>query len=674
MTKLIAPRSGTMPGEYGALLAGIRWHFSDLLYISNNFKRYLKKFRAINMLDKLILNSELYKGYYLENDGTSLTGLGKINVFIGQNNTGKSRFLRSLFTDKELEFELKNYDFQTVVTLIRKKKQEVREIFNEISILDADNVFQRIEKVANEIENFKINKVKELLETVKELAEYYLRLHTFSTYSREPNVKVNETPDRVIPILRMIGKEILELINNLFPKDFDFKINKIYIPILRGLRPIQMATDGHFKEQMDNYKSRTIRDYFPKIDLTKNAAEIFTGLSLYDDTKKLLLGDKAGRERIKKFELFLGQTFFKDLEITLIPDIRNDVLLIGIGKEERPVYELGDGIQSNIILLYPLFFNQDKNLMVFIEEPENFMHPGMQRIFLETIMKENFKNFQFFITTHSNHFLDITLDLDNISIYTFNKIENQSGYKYKIENTANDDIKILDLLGTRNASVFLSNCTIWVEGITDRLFLKKYLEVYQKHLVDNNELQYAFREDYSYSFIEYGGGNIVHWSFTNELGWEKIKTSRLSSKIFVIADRDNTEEKPNSEKGNRLQQLKEKLGDKFRIINGREIENTLSEKTLINTIKKLEGKNENIQFTESEIKFEKYKNEKLGAFIENSFPNVKRKYKAKSGTIYCKLDFCKTAVSLINDINDLSSEAVNIAKDIFNFIKNSNDF
>jgi hypothetical protein len=186
-------------------------------------------------------------------------------------------------------------------------------------------------------------------------------------------------------------------------------------------------------------------------------------------------------------------------------------------------------------------------------------------------------------------------------------------------------------------------------------------------------LQYIYKEDYNYSFIEYGGGNIVHWSFTNELGWEKIKTSRLSSKIFVLADKDSTDEKPKSEKAIRLKQLKDKLNENFRIIDGREIENTLDENVIINTVKKLEGKKVDVQYNEKNIKFEKYQHQKLGTYINKNFTNVKRKYEADSGTIYCKIDFCKTAIDLMNNIEDLSSEAIAIAKDLFNFIKKSNN-
>lgn len=54
----------------------------------------------------------------------------------------------------------------------------------------------------------------------------------------------------------------------------------------------------------------------------------------------------------------------------------------------------------------------ENNSFIFIDEPELNLHPGMQRLFFEqiTLNKDiTDKNLTFFITTHSNHLLDLTL-------------------------------------------------------------------------------------------------------------------------------------------------------------------------------------------------------------------------------------------------------------------------
>src|SRR5690606_38667289 len=140
------------------------------------------------------------------------------------------------------------------------------------------------------------------------------------------------------------------------------------------------------------------------------------------------------------------------------------------------------------------------------------------------------------ITTHSNHLLDLTLDIQHVSVYTFKRNGDLDGVpQFVFENVDNDSSEVLRLLGVRNSSVFLTNCTIWVEGITDRIYLRRYLELYISRL--NRKI---FKEDIHYSFVEYGGSNITHWSFLSESDESipNIIVDRLCGKLFLITDRD----------------------------------------------------------------------------------------------------------------------------------------
>ena len=79
---------------------------------------------------------------------------------------------------------------------------------------------------------------------------------------------------------------------------------------------------------------------------------------------------------------------------------------------------------------------------------------------------------------------------------------------FKVINTTAKDIEILDLLGVNNSSVFLSNCTIWVEGISDKILISKYLNVYMsqknnkykedtKIIITSNGQSYEYKINYS---------------------------------------------------------------------------------------------------------------------------------------------------------------------------------
>ena len=399
--------------------------------------------------------------------------------------------------------------------------------------------------------------------------------------------------------------------------------------------------------------------------------EIFTGLAAYNKVKSLLLGNHSQRTLIKEYEQYLSEHFFEKKPIAIIPSEDRDVLTIKIGDEkEQPIYDLGDGIQSIIVATMPLFLNRGENVLFFIEEPEKLLHPGLQRKLIETFLnEEGFGNYQYFMTPHSNHFLDITLDYSEISIYALRKEfeekkDEEKTPTFSIENLSHGDTSSLELLGVKNSSVFLSNCTIWVEGITDRKYIRHYLELYKEHLEDENDGTFVeYKEDFNYSFVEYGGANITHWSFLDEDYEGTINVDRLCARLLLIVDKDEGKEE-------RHQKLEEKLGDRFYRLDCREIENLLTKDVLMEVIGDYENQKPDIQSFEEDD----YKDELFGKFIDDKLNNKYRKgnYGSESGTINSKTDFCKKALNHIDNWDDLSDEAQNICVKIYAFIKENN--
>lgn len=623
------------------------------------------------MIEQLYYGKENFEGYCTEKD--SLANLSKVNIFIGQNNSGKSRFLRGLFTTT-FGYDYHNGASEFVYSKIETLKQEISRVFQQFNLQEIDDLVLNLSKLHSPkgINNDKsyIGQVRSVFDTANNLAMQ----SEFVSEGRGSNLNLGNRQEIINQIKRSAsscGIQIDKYIYNNEKEEFD----KIYIPILRGLRPVnhQFDSDGKIEFDFnDSYLQRTNHDYKIPSELHR---KIFTGLNIYQDTKKLLLGKRQDRDKIRAFEEFLSTAVFEQ-NVSLVPNINDDVLYISIGEEEeRPVYDLGDGVQSIICILYPLFFNKDSSKFVFIEEPENFLHPGMQRILMNALMLDEFKDFQFFITTHSNHFLDISLDFNNISIYSFHKKKTIGSDKpeFIIENVNNEDLSVLELIGVRNSSVFLSNCTIWVEGITDRLYFNKILDVTQDHLRIKQENR--FKEDLHYSFVEYGGNNIVHWEFGDTQSEESILAKRLNQRIMLIADSDNTEEKPDSKKAKRYEHLGEVLGDRFCKLQVKEVENLLSFKIIKEVVLETEGlkPDEEDYKRIDDIQEEDYSKKSLGLFIEEKF-KPKKSYAEESGTIKNKIKFCKIANSKISGFDDLSEEAKELGKRLCSFIKSQNDY
>ena len=243
-------------------------------------------------------------------------------------------------------------------------------------------------------------------------------------------------------------------------------------------------------ENKQPYIERAQKDYFS--DKEKyNSSNIITGESLYHELKEHLLGEPEQREIIRKYEEKLSQYFFDNETITLIPKHDQDVVNIKIGSDKQfPISELGDGLQQVIILTYEAFIKKDETHAFFIEEPELHMHAGMVRQLMNFYLNET-KHYYFF-TTHSNHLLDMADESDQVIIQKFVKQPKKNpkdGFDFKIYR-CDRDRDLLASLGVKPSSVYLANCTIWVEGITDRLYITKYMEKYLVELKNSDEELY----------------------------------------------------------------------------------------------------------------------------------------------------------------------------------------
>lgn len=589
------------------------------------------------------IDAEFCKNYQL-GDENVLEGLARINIFVGANNSGKSRLIRGLFEDL-----ITGTGHQYKI-----KTQSVIEFHSAADLI----VRQQNRMFSGDLKSLRDVILNHYYDSANDRKPGYF--HQLSDVARFSGEKFGETAKRMLDL----HEEIVNYNGELVTKSI-----KVYIPMLRGLKPIEKGpSSDRFSNDNDNYGLRTIKDYFPRWTDNRARKTIETGLNFYNEAKRLLLGDSIGRNLIRDFEKFISETFFSGVELNIVPRLDDDVVHLKIGDAERPIYNYGDGIQSIILLTYPLFFNKEKRGFIFIEEPETHLHPGFQRIFLETLQRKEFSNFQFFITTHSNHFLDMTLENPDISVYSLHGDNKESSQNFFVQNVSSRDNRVLEMLGVRASSVFLSNCTIWVEGITDRLYIRKYLEVYQK------EKTVKFVEDLHYSFVEFGGNNITHWSFLDsEDEHPNINVDHLCSKLFLITDRDSEKAKKNGDpakKEIRKQQLQERLGDRFYCLKVREIENLLLPKILGATLSTIVPKAEKVDFHEDTVK--KYSNTLIGKFIKDNFPQYSGLFDKKYLRLNDKTKFCKVAISKIEKLEDLSNEALELCEKLYKFISDNN--
>ena len=287
-----------------------------------------------------------------------LENLSKINIFIGANNSGKSRFMRSLFfkdNNYKLKFTPNDRLFDKFIKQVNKfKNQKVKQ--KAMIYPNKRDSYTNIERCLDEIEY------------IEESEPPFANLHKIYTDYQNNYVQYGNI---------QYHKEYFEEYFDGIPLEkelFNYDFYKIYIPSLRGLIPV--SPKEYLKEEYlktDLYAERTKKDYFGEnskilTDMnefimdpdskTKNA--IITGMQFYENVKNYLLGDLEQRKIISDYEKYLSETFFDNEEVVIIPKINDDVLTVRIGEEEYKIYELGDGIQSIILITLPLFLYLDK--------------------------------------------------------------------------------------------------------------------------------------------------------------------------------------------------------------------------------------------------------------------------------------------------------------------------
>lgn len=489
--------------------------------------------------------------YYLdENDEITpiefLPFVNNINIFIGTNNSGKSKFMRKLMSLKKISFLDENALNLMNENIIARNKAKTHGIFELIKRgIHAERDFTQIKN------------------------------HVWFQHQVKEYQKV-------------------KLISEHKPSKF------YYIPTLRTAHSLYIQTD----EERDvinlgkkRYRYEKIEDDILLYTLRKNYyldedIDIFTGVHLYKDILNTRNSKRETRKKFESFERFISRNFFDGKTIDIIAEFDKDasrkgdntkeIISIHIEgeKDSRDLYNLGDGIQAIIILMYKIFMAEN-NSYIFIDEPEINLHPGMQRLFLEQIISNQDltrKNLTYFISTHSNHFLDLTLEKDHISIYSFySKTEDDGKKKLIIKNVNAGDNNVLKNIGVNNSSVFMANSSIWVEGVSDRIYLRAFLKSYCKHIGKKYP-----KEDIDFAFFEYAGTNLDHYLFYDidedqqEEMIKDINAMSLSNRIFLLADSDNV--RIDSKKGKRLAKLENIQSNNFipKIIRThREIENLL---------------------------------------------------------------------------------------------------
>ncbi|HFI2446586.1 TPA: AAA family ATPase [Streptococcus suis] len=225
----------------------------------------------------------------------------------------------------------------------------------------------------------------------------------------------------------------------------------------------------------------------------------------------------------------------KNLKMNLHPDVTLEKIFANSiiyeyqeGNNNIPESQFGMGYTNLMVIIakivdyIELYSESDINGSVnilCIEEPESFMHPQMQELFIKNISKaiatllgkkQQLDTFQIIITTHSTHILSSKIQSGN----TLNNISylGQSGDHSIIRNISDNAIiaggkiepKIYEYikkyLRLEASDIFFADAVILVEGVSEETYLR--YEIDSHHILKNHHVKiYRIDGAYAHKFI-----------------------------------------------------------------------------------------------------------------------------------------------------------------------------
>jgi putative ATP-dependent endonuclease of the OLD family len=282
------------------------------------------------------------------------------------------------------------------------------------------------------------------------------------------------------------------------------------------------------------------------------------------DALNEIMGDDATFERILIHE---HETAQKEWEVVL--EERN--------KGRIPMSQTGSGLKTVLLvlinlLLVPRMKENDVSLSkcwFAFEELENNLHPAIQRRLYRYLREKAVtEKCRFFITTHSNVVIDLFAN-DPIAQILHVKHDGESATVQTI-GSKGEGFQVLDDLGVHASDLLQTNVVIWVEGPSDRIYLRKWIDIWS-----NGELV----EGLDYQILPLGGAQNAHFSFENEeVVDDLIKTLNINRHAIMMADSDRKKVADGLKVHTaRLEKEVNKSGGYAWITAGREVENYIPE-------------------------------------------------------------------------------------------------
>ena len=482
----------------------------------------------------------MFKNYKsFKNEYVDMLELGKINIFIGRNNSGKSSCLDIIesLTDVEVyrENAFRNEKFKIILTH-ELSDEDIRFVFPEHTRGDdipAKNYYEFGKKFIGKEMMFSLE--------INNQTSY----HDFS-YKYVPNEKI-----------------------------FSEKYNMYWKQFERG--QVNFWGNYYFR-RIDAERNiiPEVEDFEEYVDSNGNGASNlvrkFLNYNEYDE-------DLVQRKMLDSLnEIVYPDAKFEDIKIQQIKNGKEFKWEIFLQEDGRryALSKMGSGLKTILLVLINLYLIPElnkykyKKIVYAFEELENNLHPTLQRRLFDFLYKYGLeKDVIMFITTHSHVAINTFCDKEYVKVFHVEKNEGISKL-HKIDNYISKN-ELLNDLDVRASDLLQSNGIIWVEGPSDRIYIKKWLEIF-----GNNKLE----EGRDYQFLYYGGKLLSHYTVEKDYT-DLINVLLTNRNAAIVIDSDRRNQTA------RINETKKRIKAEFEnnnlfcwITKGKEIENYLSKESI----------------------------------------------------------------------------------------------
>ena len=246
--------------------------------------------------------------------------------------------------------------------------------------------------------------------------------------------------------------------------------------------PTAVATREQIYYKYNVFKKAFVFDTyrnFEEISSTSLIKETLASLAMFGYGNQSVVPNEAARVLFEGYVDILKIVLPPKLGFESISVIVPEVMLC-TKTGEFPIDAVSGGISSIIDMTWQLYMFADtkESFVAIIDEPENHLHPELQRSFLGNLIKA-FPNVQFIVATH-NPFM-ITAQKD-ANVYVLDYDESRQVYSTKLDyiNRAGTSNEIL-----RNVLGIDSTMPSWAEETLEEI-IRKYskMELNQESLVN----------------------------------------------------------------------------------------------------------------------------------------------------------------------------------------------